>query len=254
MLRGSLSAQRGLDPTTAFNEQVLIRNTRGFPKSPLCSNALVTMIYLGRSKHVSLEYKDEIKVYQQYCGTENICVYRGELMEGDTFQFVSKRHLGFPFSLTFFLNDTEVERLSSCCEYRHLRRPGPRRRNSYFRILHVAGAPPCYKCIVAMGLDKKFSPPKRKARSSRVKHVCPWEHAVHCELCDSSAGQTSREDSSSVVTHGHGTSAETVEKSEETEEESSEEETENQSSEEEEDSEENASKNVLHHCCSYDIY
>lgn len=40
------------------------------------------MIYLGRSKHVSLEYKDEIKVYQQYCGTENICVYRGELMEG----------------------------------------------------------------------------------------------------------------------------------------------------------------------------
>lgn len=96
-----------------------------------------------------------------------------------------------------------------------------------------------------MGLDKKFSPPKRKARSSRVKHVCPWEHAVHCELCDSSAGQTSREDSSSVVTHGHGTSAETVEKSEETEEESSEEETENQSSEEEEDSEENASKNGM---------
>lgn len=60
----------------------LLQNTRGFPKSPLCSNALVTMIYLGRSKHVSLEYKDEIKVYQQYCGTENICVYRGELMEG----------------------------------------------------------------------------------------------------------------------------------------------------------------------------
>lgn len=94
-----------------------------------------------------------------------------------------------------------------------------------------------------MGLDKKSSPPKRKARSSGMKRVCPWEHAVHCQLCDSSAEPTSREDSSSVVTRGHGTSAETVEKSLETEEESSEEEMENQSSEEEEDSDENGSKN-----------
>lgn len=61
----------------------LLQNTNGFPKSPLCSNALVTMIYLGKSKHVSLrDHKDEIKVYQQYCGTENICVYKGDLLEG----------------------------------------------------------------------------------------------------------------------------------------------------------------------------
>ncbi|NXO67639.1 ERIC3 protein, partial [Phainopepla nitens] len=114
-----LPRERGLRPTTAFNEQTLVRNTRGFPKSPLCSNALVTMIYLGKSKHVSLRgWKDEIKVYQQYCGTENICVYKGELLEGDTFQFTSKRHLGFPFSLTFYLNGLQVERLSCCCEYK----------------------------------------------------------------------------------------------------------------------------------------
>ncbi|NXR24324.1 ERIC3 protein, partial [Cinclus mexicanus] len=223
-LRRGLPAEGCLHPTTAFNEQVLIRNTRGFPKSPLCSNAFVTMIYLGRSKHVSLEYKDEIKVYQQYCGTENICVYKGKLLEGDTFQFISKRHLGFPFSLTFFLNETEVERLSSCCEYRHLRRSRLRRRNSYFRMLHVAGAPPCYKCIIAMGLDKKLSPPKRKARSCGMKHMCSWEDAVHCELCGSSIEQKSREDAASVTKQGHGASEEAFEKTLETEEESSEEE------------------------------
>ncbi|NXH58805.1 ERIC3 protein, partial [Rhabdornis inornatus] len=220
-------SERRFHPTTAFNEQVLIRNTRGFPKSPLCSNAFVTMIYLGRSKHVSLVCKDEIKVYQQYCGTENICVYRGELLEGDTFQFISKRHLGFPFSLTFFLNETEVERLSSCCEYRHLRCPRLRRRNSYFRMLHVAGAPPCYKCIIAMGLDRKLNPPKRKARSRGMKYLCPWECALHCEPCepcDSSFEHKSREDSASGTVWGGGTSAETVEKTLETEEESSEEE------------------------------
>ncbi|NXC89963.1 ERIC3 protein, partial [Cercotrichas coryphoeus] len=201
----------------------LLQNTRGYPKSPLCSNAFVTMLYLGRSKHVSLGFKDEVKVYQQYCGTENICVYRGELMEGDTFQFVSKRHLGFPFSLTFVLNETEVERLSSCCEYRHLRRPGPRRRNSYFRC-GVSRFVLFYRCIVAMGLDKKPSPPTRKARSCQVKHVCPRERAVQCELCDSSTEPKSTQDSASVITRSHGTSAETVERTLETEEESSEEE------------------------------
>ncbi|NXB54368.1 ERIC3 protein, partial [Leucopsar rothschildi] len=226
-LGSALPNERRFHPTTAFNEQVLIRNTRGFPKSPLCSNAFVTMIYLGRSKHVSLVCKDEIKVYQQYCGTENICVYRGELLEGDTFQFISKRHLGFPFSLTFFLNETEVERLSSCCEYRHLRCPRLRRRNSYFRMLHVAGAPPCYKCIIAMGLDRKLNPPKRKARSCGMKYLCPWECALHCEPCepcDSSFEHKSREDSASGTVRGGGTSAETVEQALETEEESSEEE------------------------------
>ncbi|NXD26558.1 ERIC3 protein, partial [Spelaeornis formosus] len=215
-------AERRFRPTTVFNEQNLIRNTRGFPKSPLCSNALVTMMYLGRSKHVSLnEYKVEIKVYQQYCGTESICVYKGKLLEGDTFQFISKRHFGFPFSLTFYFNETEVERLSSCCEYRHLRRSRLRRRNSYFRVLHVTGAPPCYKCIVAMGLDKKPSLPKRKPRSREEKHVCCWGHAVNSQPCKCSLEQKSREDSESVTIPGHEASVETIEKTLETGEQSS---------------------------------
>uniref|UniRef100_A0A8D2MWA6 DUF4590 domain-containing protein n=1 Tax=Zonotrichia albicollis TaxID=44394 RepID=A0A8D2MWA6_ZONAL len=141
-IRRGLPVERWFHSTTGFNEQFLIN-------SPLCSNALVTMIYLGKSKHVSLrDHKDEIKVYQQYCGTENICVYKGDLLEGDTFQFISKRYLGYPFSLTFFLNGLQVDRLSSCCEYRGFQTKRPcrlQRRNTYFRVLHVAGAPPCYR-------------------------------------------------------------------------------------------------------------
>ncbi|NWR52420.1 ERIC3 protein, partial [Regulus satrapa] len=223
-VRRGLPVERWFHPTTAFNEQILIRNTRGFPKSPLCSNAFVTMVYLGKSKHVSLrEYKEEIKVYQQYCGTENICVFKGELLEGDTFQFTSKRHLGFPFSLTFYIDGLQVERLSCCCEYKGLlnkRRSWLRRRNSYFRILHVAGAPPCYRCIVAIGLDKKLCP--RKTKSGYKQHVCCCRHAMHSEPCESCTQQNSSNDSESLTAQG--ASVETVEGTLETEEESNEEE------------------------------
>ncbi|NWH90049.1 ERIC3 protein, partial [Aegithalos caudatus] len=204
----------------------LLQNTRGYPKSPLCSNAFVTMVYRGKSKHVShREYKDEIRVDQQHCGTENICVYRGELLEGDTFQFTSKRHLGFPFSLTFYVNGLQVERLSSCCEYRYQRCSRLRGTNSYFRVLHVAGAPPCYRCITAMGLDKKLSPPKkRKPRCHHERHVCCWGHAVHGDPCVCSTEQKSMEKSVSVIMPAHEASVETIEETLETVEESSEEE------------------------------
>ncbi|NXP66383.1 ERIC3 protein, partial [Chloropsis cyanopogon] len=223
-----LPVERWFHPTTGFNEQFLINNTRGFPKSPLCSNALVTMIYLGKSKHVSLrDYKDEIKVYQQYCGTENICVYKGDLLEGDTFQLISKRYLGYPFSLTFYLNGLQVDRLSCCCEYKGFRCKRPsqlRRRNTYFRVLHVAGAPPCYRCFLAMGLDKKLFPPKRKVQYYNQPHICPCAtHCSHSEPCDSSMLQRSiRESLTSVTLPSHEVSESSGETL--TEEESSEEE------------------------------
>ncbi|NXH83741.1 ERIC3 protein, partial [Edolisoma coerulescens] len=211
-VRAGLPAGRRFRPTTAFNEQVLINNTRGFPKSPLCSNALVTMVYLGKSKNVCLSYyKEEISVYQQHCGRENICVYKGKVLEGDTFQFTSKRHQGFPFSLTFFLNGMQIDRLSCCCEYKQCRCSRLRRRHRYFRVLSVEGAFPCYRCIIAMGLDKKLSPPKRKTEYHEEKHVCSWEHTVHCEPTNSSVEQKSSKTSELVILPGHETSVETEE-------------------------------------------
>ncbi|NXI27117.1 ERIC3 protein, partial [Sterrhoptilus dennistouni] len=183
----------------------LLQNTRGYPKSPLCSNAFVTMVYRGKSKHVShREYKDEIRVYQQHCGTENICVYKGELLEGDTFQFTSKRHLGFPFSLTFYLNGLQVERLSSCCEYRYLRCSQLRGTNSYFRSVLFC------RCIAAMGLDKKLRPPKKRRSVCCHRHECCWGRALPCHPCDC-IGPSAMEESVPVMLPCHEASVEAVE-------------------------------------------
>lgn len=56
-----------------------------FCKPQIHSNASVTMVYLGKTVHLSydlLDYREEIKIYQQHCGGENLCVYRGKLLEG----------------------------------------------------------------------------------------------------------------------------------------------------------------------------
>ncbi|XP_071421291.1 glutamate-rich protein 3 isoform X3 [Pithys albifrons albifrons] len=244
---GGHSARR-LRPTTASNDtgQLLTKNSGGFPKSPLCSNTVVTMVYLGKNVHLSHDngdYRDEIKVYQQHCGGENLCVYKGKLLEGETFQFTSRRHHGFPFSLTFFLNGMQVERLSCCCEYKHQRRSRLQGRHRYFRFLSVEGASPCYRCIIAMGLDKKLPPPKRKIEYRVDKHVGSWEYAMHSEPSNSSVEQKSVKNSVLVIVPGHEASVETLEEKLETGEEYREEEMTNQSSNESEDSQEDISKN-----------
>lgn len=63
----------------------------------------------------------------------------------ETFQFISRRHRGFPFSLTFFLSGLQVERLSSCCEFKHRKGPRLGGRHGHFGFRSVEGASPCYK-------------------------------------------------------------------------------------------------------------
>ncbi|XP_077463173.1 glutamate-rich protein 3 [Stigmatopora argus] len=150
------------------------------------SGACVTMVYFGKSVHLSREWEDpgdEVKVFQQHCGGENLCVYEGKLRQGESFRFVSRRHRGFPFSLTFFLNGLQVERLSSCCEFKHRRGPRLGGRHGHFGFSAVERASPCYKCIIATGLDKKPAPPAEKFRDGRWKET-------------TSAGQSGREGAS----------------------------------------------------------
>ncbi|KAM5322489.1 glutamate-rich protein 3 [Glossophaga mutica] len=163
--------RRRFHPTTAPNslEPVFTRDSRRINKTPLHSNAVITMIYLGKNVHLSYDhpdFRDEIKVYQQHCGGENLCVYKGKLLEKETFQFISKRHHGFPFSLTFFLNGMQVNRLSSCCEYKHRKGSRLGGKRGYFGFVCVERSSPCYKCIIAMGLDKKLTSPKLKKQIS----------------------------------------------------------------------------------------
>ncbi|XP_048717416.2 glutamate-rich protein 3 isoform X4 [Caretta caretta] len=87
-VRHGTSRGRRFRPTTAPNglEQLLTKDSGKFQKPSLHSNASVTMIYFGKSVHLShddTDYRDEIKVYQQHCGGENLCVYKGKLLEGE---------------------------------------------------------------------------------------------------------------------------------------------------------------------------
>uniref|UniRef100_A0A8C3KC78 DUF4590 domain-containing protein n=1 Tax=Calidris pygmaea TaxID=425635 RepID=A0A8C3KC78_9CHAR len=213
-VRNRVPRGRRFRPTTAPNglEQLLTKNSGGFPKPSLRSNVFVTMVFLGKSVHLSHDgaaYRDEIKVYQQHCGGENLCVYKGKLLEGETFQFVSKRHHGFPFSLTFFLNGMQVDRLSCCCEYKHQKRSRLGGRHGYFGFLSVEGASPCYRCIIAMGLDKKPSPPKRKMEDHEENPVGSWRNGEHSEPNKSSVEQKSSKASLLVIIPGHEASVET---------------------------------------------
>uniref|UniRef100_H3C5B2 Glutamate-rich 3 n=1 Tax=Tetraodon nigroviridis TaxID=99883 RepID=H3C5B2_TETNG len=138
----------------------------GFFKSAKNSRVSVNMIYFGKKVHLAHDLhdtRDEVKVYQQHCGGENLCVYKGLLHKGERFQFVSRRHRGFPFSLTFFLNGLQVERLSSCCEFKHRRASRLGGRHRHFGFCSVEGASPCYKCIIAIGLDKQPNPPPKRS-------------------------------------------------------------------------------------------
>uniref|UniRef100_H3CZD0 Glutamate-rich 3 n=1 Tax=Tetraodon nigroviridis TaxID=99883 RepID=H3CZD0_TETNG len=132
------------------------------------SRVSVNMIYFGKKVHLAHDLhdtRDEVKVYQQHCGGENLCVYKVLMLEtSERFQFVSRRHRGFPFSLTFFLNGLQVERLSSCCEFKHRRASRLGGRHRHFGFCSVEGASPCYKCIIAIGLDKQPNPPPKREK------------------------------------------------------------------------------------------
>ncbi|NXY81320.1 ERIC3 protein, partial [Alcedo cyanopectus] len=223
--RTGMPRGRRFHPTTAPNhvEQPLVKNSGGFPKPSSRSNAFVTMVFLGKNLHLShhdTDYRDEIKVYQQHCGGENLCVYKGKLLEGETFQFLSRRHHGFPFSLTFFLNGIQVHRLSCCCEYKHQKRSRLGGRHGYFMFLNVEGASPCYRCIIAMSLDKKPPPPKRKMEEDHEeKHVGPWGDEVCSEPQKSSVEQKASKSSVLVIVPGHEANVKTIEDKMETEQE-----------------------------------
>ncbi|XP_047444119.1 glutamate-rich protein 3 [Mugil cephalus] len=161
---------RRLHPSTASSGADVMEDAPVLRSSVHHSRVCVRMVYFGKTVHLShdlSDMRDEVKVFQQHCGGENLCVFKGKLREGETFQFTSRRHRGFPFSLTFFLNGLQVERLSSCCEFKHRRGSRLGGRHGHFGFFSVEGASPCYKCIIAMGLDKKPTPPPKKVREDR---------------------------------------------------------------------------------------
>ncbi|XP_011477087.2 uncharacterized protein LOC105354674 isoform X2 [Oryzias latipes] len=121
------------------------------------SNVTVTMTYLGQRHRGSNSEvtRDELKVLQQVTGGENICVFKGLITRGEQFQFVSQRHIGYPFSASIYINGIMVTRISSCCEYRYA--PGFQQgRKSFFRLTWLAGGTPCYRCTSLRNKSSSF--------------------------------------------------------------------------------------------------
>ncbi|XP_074689257.1 glutamate-rich protein 3 [Strix aluco] len=247
--RSWVTRGRQLRPITVPSEaeQPPRKNSGVVFRSPVRNGACVTMAFVGKNLRLSgkdADDRNEIAVYQQHCGGENLCVYKGSLLEGETFQFISRRHQGFPFSLTFFVNGLSVDRLSCCCEFRHQRPSTVGGRRGHFRFLSVEGASPCYRCVIAMGLDKKPVPPKEKMEEDHEEnHMGSGADGVCMEPSKSSTEQKTSKDSVLVILPGVEASVQTIEDKMETEQENREEEGKKLSDCEHEDSQEDIGKN-----------
>ncbi|XP_067046669.1 glutamate-rich protein 3-like isoform X2 [Acropora muricata] len=140
----------------------------------LQSMAEVTMKFLGPSLVLtnSIFPEDrlsEVMVLQQHCGGSTLCVFRELLPPNTIFTFISRRHRGAPFGLTFYIDGMQDIRLSSCCEYKH--KPGKilGGRNGHFQFVLVEGAAPCYRCQVASGVRSKRRSSQGDEDSERLK-------------------------------------------------------------------------------------
>lgn len=61
-----------------FQDSTLLRTS---VQSKVC----VSMVFFGKTVHLShdlMDMRDEVKVFQQHCGGENLCVYKGRVQEG----------------------------------------------------------------------------------------------------------------------------------------------------------------------------
>ena len=70
------------DPNLPFSP---IQDPPMLRSSVLQSRVRVNMMYFGKTVHLShdlTDMRDEVKVFQQHCGGENLCVYKGKLREG----------------------------------------------------------------------------------------------------------------------------------------------------------------------------
>ncbi|XP_068019969.1 glutamate-rich protein 3-like isoform X2 [Melanerpes formicivorus] len=194
-LKNGMPRWRQVRPITAPDGQLSTKSSGGLHRPSVHPNVLITMVFLGKNlqlAHPDTQHRDEVRVYQLHCGGRNHCVYTGMLLEKEAFQFTSRRHHGFPFSLTFFLNGMQVDRLSCCCEFKLQKRSRLGGSRGYFGFLHVEGASPCSRCDVDSSLDQKPSPPKKKAEKSHEgKPVGPLGDGVQGEPSQGSAEQKS---------------------------------------------------------------
>lgn len=110
----------------------------------------------------------EVHIIQQHCGGNSICIFKKQLQAEDIFTFVSRRHRGYPFSITIFIDSIRHLRLSTCCEYRYQCGSKLGGKRGQFTLIDVQGSKPCFRCQVeeSLGIYRPRHPPPSKYTKS----------------------------------------------------------------------------------------
>ncbi|XP_046560992.1 glutamate-rich protein 3-like isoform X2 [Haliotis rubra] len=128
------------------------------------SNCVMTMKFHGWALKLARERTDNrqnVTVEQQHCGGNTLTVFKGLIEPGSTFSFTSKRHRGYPFSLTLYVDGRQDARVSTCCEFGHSKKVRLGAKQGHFSFVGIKGMNPCYKCQVQKGLVGGKAPPKK---------------------------------------------------------------------------------------------
>jgi len=160
--------------------------------------------YIGRpglGESAFLEPEDVV-IEQQHCGGETIKVYHGLLQPGQRIEFTSRRHRGYPYSIVMYVNNIRIERISSCCEYKHTK--GAKLGTGTLQFLSVEGAAPCFKCNVRRGyLKEKPDPaprPVSRASSKKSHFSAPRSHAEQEQVNQQQPGDDTEDESEKADT------------------------------------------------------
>ncbi|PAA76102.1 hypothetical protein BOX15_Mlig011659g1, partial [Macrostomum lignano] len=143
----------------------------------------------------------EVTVMQQHSGGNTLRVFYGLVKPGEDFTFVSRRHRGYPFSLSLYIDGVMDSRVSACCEYKH--RTGVRlgSKTGHFGFVSVSEAAPCYRCQVEEqlkeGRGKKEKAKKESTSSGRRKPQKTYDDDFQDESDHDKRGKRSDKDSSS---------------------------------------------------------
>ena len=118
-------------------------NLATLKQEKLSSQCWIKMKFLGTGGAGPI-MKHHVSIEQQPFGGNTKTVFSGDLSKDDEFEFISRRHLDFPFSLTIYVDNKVDCRVSVCCEYKHSLKA--KIGAGTFQVLSVEGEGACFRC------------------------------------------------------------------------------------------------------------
>ncbi|ELT88540.1 hypothetical protein CAPTEDRAFT_170265, partial [Capitella teleta] len=176
--------RRQVRPTTSVGKPVRPRSNKVRHQERVQTMCDVHMHFFGSNLNLDYEKfdpRDEIMVEQQHCGGNTLIVFKEKILPASDFCFTSRRHRGYPFSLTFYVNGVLDCRLSACCEFKH--QVGSRLGGSkgHFGVLGVEGGVPCYRCQLSEQQKPKSKPRPKKEKENDIEITVEEERQARDE-------------------------------------------------------------------------